>query len=685
MKKLGDLRGLGLTYETFGNIYTDLNYYQNAISYYAKFYIVAEQDNDTGGMAVALSQIGNILKNKSFYREGILFFDEQLRKVHKTNTKHQKAIAHERLAMTYLLCKQYEEAMIQMQIHRQLVDEMNSDQGRITSLILHSVYDTEMSNISSAVEYLLIALNMKCSNLVKFEVCLRLGKLYIKQDDFISAKACLLDAIQLAEKIMDQLTGDLPVVFLDASKQVYQLIQLAMIKLGQIEEALIWSEKSRSKALFNSINQKFKANLSDFGDDIPIDSVKRTVQKYGYPFVVYSTLTVEDDTEQVAVWVIKPEGDVHISITEWQPQKLMSSLNGIRMEVSRIYRDINLMDEKQDFIEDLSPVIKKVLPDHDHAKFIDDLYSSMQQSTTTESPGNHRGFNFGRKTANTGGILERQLETLYTQLWSPIEHLIKEENVVIIPHANINFVPFNFLKNNQGTYLFENICLTQMPSICCSLLLKAIQPLIDRSLTTLPLVVSNPVMPEGLDELPGTVKEANGIRDIIGQITHLTNAKVTEEHIMTYLESARFIHFATHGVVNQLKRNWFFKDSGLAISNGYLQSKNIENLRPIRSFFIMFSACSSAVGHISQDGMFGIPRAFMTLGVPHSLVTLWALPDDGPAQILVQKFYAYVKQEECANIPKCLQRALKDILLLGNLDVKKLGGFYIAGIHSFSQ
>jgi len=123
------------------------------------------------------------------------------------------------------------------------------------------------------------------------------------------------------------------------------------------------------------------------------------------------------------------------------------------------------------------------------------------------------------------------------------------------------------------------------------------------------------------------------------------------------LSSYRFVHFATHGFVNET----FPKLSGLLLSprraeseDGILQLSEIYNLR-FNADLVTLSACETGLGKIAKgEGMIGLTRGFLFAGAQNLLVSLWRVDDPATAHLMID-FYG--KMLDGMNKPESLRQA----------------------------
>jgi CHAT domain-containing protein/predicted negative regulator of RcsB-dependent stress response len=109
------------------------------------------------------------------------------------------------------------------------------------------------------------------------------------------------------------------------------------------------------------------------------------------------------------------------------------------------------------------------------------------------------------------------------------------------------------------------------------------------------------------------------------------------------LHQYRFLHFATHGLLNSDHPEL----SGIVLSmvdkngnsqNGLLQLHEIYNMNlPVE--LVVLSACQTALGkEVRGEGLFGLTRGFMYAGARRTISSLWKVDDSATAE-LMELFY----------------------------------------------
>jgi CHAT domain-containing protein/tetratricopeptide (TPR) repeat protein len=110
------------------------------------------------------------------------------------------------------------------------------------------------------------------------------------------------------------------------------------------------------------------------------------------------------------------------------------------------------------------------------------------------------------------------------------------------------------------------------------------------------------------------------------------------------LAQYRFVHFATHGLLDSVRPEL----SGLVFSlvgrdgspqQGYLRAHEVYNLR-LPADLVVLSGCRTGLGRdIKGEGMVSLARGFLYAGAQRVSVSLWQVDDEATAE-LMSRFYA---------------------------------------------
>jgi CHAT domain-containing protein len=115
------------------------------------------------------------------------------------------------------------------------------------------------------------------------------------------------------------------------------------------------------------------------------------------------------------------------------------------------------------------------------------------------------------------------------------------------------------------------------------------------------------------------------------------------------LSRYRYLHFATHGILNSQHPEL----SGVVLSlvdeagrpqDGFLRLHDIYSLR-LSAELVVLSACQTGLGReVRGEGLIGLTRGFMYAGAPRVVASLWKVDDAATAE-LMSRFYRGILKE----------------------------------------
>lgn len=267
------------------------------------------------------------------------------------------------------------------------------------------------------------------------------------------------------------------------------------------------------------------------------------------------------------------------------------------------------------------------------------------------------------------------LRQFHQLLIEPVEDLLPSREgarLLLVPQGALFVVPFPALENRDGTPLVARYAISVVPSVQ-TLALTAVRRQAERA-SGAALIVGNPVMPVyaaapdrpplDIPPLPGAEEEARAIAALL-KTSPLTGAAATKEAVMAQARTARYVHLATHGILDDVtgegqrsvnphvremtmaameqREGGGHKTPGMlalapaGADSGMLSADEIAEAT-VGADLVVMSACDSGRGAINDDGVIGLSRAWMAAGVPSVVVSLWSIPDE-PTRDLMVEFY----------------------------------------------
>jgi len=279
---------------------------------------------------------------------------------------------------------------------------------------------------------------------------------------------------------------------------------------------------------------------------------------------------------------------------------------------------------------------------------------------------------------------------LYSSVFQPIETAVAScGTLIIVPDGSLAYLPFEALVvrsaprasgDSQPTYLIEKYAAVYGPSASALVTVQAMNHKAAAPPKML-LAFGDPVTPspsirvataanpaglalqtrEGLAvedyaergfslaRLPYTRDEVLAISNLfpLAQRRVYLGAEAREEAVKSEkLNDFRFIHFATHGFLDETRPG----RSGILLSrapqsseDGILQMGEIMRLK-MNADLVTLSACSTGLGKlVNGEGILGLTRAFFYAGARNVAVTLWNVNDSATATLMAS-FYRHISR-----------------------------------------
>ena len=602
VREIKYLSGEEKTLSNLGNAYHSLGNYAKAIEYHQQSLTIAQALKDRSSAAKTLDNLGGAYQFLGSYAKAIEYHEQSLALARQLKDRSGEAQSLGNLGNAYYFLKNYPKAIAHLQqtlaIARELKDrptESNSLGG------LGTAYNA-LGKYAEAIEYqqqsLALARQIK-SRETEGNALHNLGLSYRNLKAYAKAETVLFAALKVRESLRPSLSDENKISLSETQVNSYQLLQQVLVAQDKAEAALEVAERGRSRAFVELLSQRLqKGNPTTSIAPPTLQQIRQIAKSHNATLVQYSTIW----NQKLYIWVVKPTGEI-------------------------AFRQVD---------------IQAKLPDETSLAAFVRMVRSDDLGT--------RGLG---RVAKANPQAPDGLKDLHRLLIQPIADLLPtnpNDRVIFIPQSSLFLVPFAALKDSNGKYLVEQHTILSAPSIQVLDLTRqkktARQPVSDR------LIVGNPTMPsvslqpgepaEQLDSLPGAEAEARAIAQLL-HVPVLTGDRPTKASVTQKMASAKLIHLATHGLLDD--RRGLGSAIALAPSgsdNGLLTAEEILDLK-LNADLVVLSACDTGRGTITGDGVMGLSRSLISAGAPSVIVSLWAVPD-APTSALMTQFYQNLQQ-----------------------------------------
>jgi CHAT domain-containing protein/Tfp pilus assembly protein PilF len=635
-KEIKYRKGEANTLGNLGNVYDSLGDYPKAIEYHQQHLEIAREIKHSKGEANALNNLGLAYLYLGDYSKAIEYQQQSLKIKREIKDRQGEGQSLGNLGIAYVSLGDYPQAIKYQQQTLDIFREIKDRQGEGQSLgNLGNAYYL-LEDYPKAIEYhqqhLKIAREIKDP---QGEGLSRnnLGVVYYRQGNLALAESTLIEGIKVKESLRGrELKDNHKISIFDKQSNTYRTLQQVLIAQNKPDAALEISERGRGRAFVELLASRLSPDPQEQSPKSPnIGEIKQIANAQNSTLVQYSIIydefkingKRETKESELYIWLIKPTGEV-------------------------TFRKADLKPLWQKENTDLQQLVK----------------------TSRHSIG-VRGAKMENPPPPNPEKQKKRLQKLHEILISPIADLLpkkESDKVVFIPQSALFLVPFPALQDENGKYLIEKHTILTSPSIqVLDLTRKQHQKLGEQPLqNNNMLIVGNPIMPkvairigetpQKLPPLNGAEKEVKAIANLF-KTQPLIGKQATESTVVQRLPQAQIIHFATHGLFDDIRG----LDSSIALTpenpnslssplskeeqkrDGLLTAEEIFGLK-LKANLVVLSACDTGRGKITGDGVIGLSRSFISAGVPSVIVSLWSV-DDGSTEFLMTEFYQNLQQK----------------------------------------
>lgn len=490
-----------------------------------------------------------------------------------------------------------------------------------------------------------------------------LGILQRDQNESDNAVASLTESVESIEHMRTRISGGEDAVKLFASDRsrirVYEALISLLIERGDVETALGYLERSSSEDLrsrFGStrpttgeeegvlkIERKMKARLDRLTEEIVAEQNQKGSQQ-----------KIRELQEIRSVAETEYIGFVNRTIVEQPDLKnfFIESVNPIelRSRKKRIPKGIAVVsyllgDETLfTFVATQDTVVARVVPvsRREIAESVNELYSAV-----SVAPGTSGVIDGSAKVSENS----RQL---YRWLIEPIVDQIQGvQKLAVIPSGELQFLSYDLL-SSTGT---PEEALAQRYAIFYISDLSIF--LGEPGESGLPIVAA---FANADGTLPYSEGEAEQIVGLFPSSTIYAGTEATELRVKELSPDYTTLHFATHGTLDyrNVENTWLTlaPDQGGG-EDGRLTLAEIWGISTLSGYrLVTLSACNTAIGAEIVDGWPVNPaNAFLQIGVPSVVASLWRVDDQATAAFMVE-FYRNLPEQGAA---AALQSARKKL------------------------
>lgn len=226
---------------------------------------------------------------------------------------------------------------------------------------------------------------------------------------------------------------------------------------------------------------------------------------------------------------------------------------------------------------------------------------------------------------------EETSRQLFLYLIQPMLPSIKSHHLVLVPHEELNSIPFQALQDpSTGKYLGETFAISYAPSATVLASLENKSTLKSGRL----LAVADPSIHEASDEVNAIGKLYPGRSKVVAQ------EAASKADVRTWVSNYDVVHFSVHGTFNgtdPLLSYLQFKET--ASDNGRLTAAEMFGLPLQKNTLVVLSACETGrVEATHANEVLGMVRSLLYAGAGMLVLSSWEV-NAGSTRLWMETFY----------------------------------------------
>jgi CHAT domain-containing protein/Tfp pilus assembly protein PilF len=681
---------LAYNYNNIGVLFLEQKQYSKALEYFQQALIIRKQSLGVQHPEVASSynNIGNVYSNQGQYAQALEYNQQAL-----IIQKQALNVLHPNLAITY---NNFSSLYLQQQQYSKAIETYQQSLSIFLPNYSTAGYRSLVSNSPDVLKYPLIFLPQAC--------------LLSKAPDY---DTLALATVRFADRYIDSLrrafTYETDNLEFGTNANILYQVAIDVAKWNkQDEEAFYYSEKNKAAVLSQSLNEATALKLGGIPDSLlEKDKELRTLVAF------YTKASIDEELQCPKCDSTKLQNIKKELITNQQQQTAFKAR--LESEFTQYYAlkykdaTITVKEVQKGFLTENpnSAILEYLLGDTVLYAFCitQDKYSFHRQKLDTTRFKNTNSLQLevkklGRALADVKLFLDPTTavsipsSALYDYLIKPFESQIQGKDLIIIPDAELNKIPFEILvkpnpnlKNVQKwqdlPYLIKENNISYHYS--ARLLLEdwqknktqpvkssgfvAFAPVFDDTSTG--QIVSNENSIEKsyltylsredtvsraftndgrlITPLPGTEREVKAIYELFNQknqpAKYYLNDQANEATVKSLnLKPYKYLHFATHGLTDEDRPTnscLILAQKQDSTSDNLLTSSEMYGLE-LDAELVVLSACQTGKGTLKAgEGIIGLTRGLLYAGARNLMVSQWNVNDASTAELMT-KFYSKV-------------------------------------------
>ncbi len=501
-----------------------------------------------------------------------------------------------------------------------------------------------------------------------------IGNLWLEKRAYTNASTHFVNAISIIDSARGKIVGSHRRSYLQKKYEAYQSLALSYALEGDVTKSYEAYESGKSRYFLERLAGDSRltkiVSLPDIQKALPKGSILLSYSRSERSHLLFYAIT----NCNVKLTVLKDDS-LLTRLRKAKDYSLLCNYDSTSLLRQRIQTLLNDPSTNEDVLMQIALLLRQRL-----------LKTNVEQ--INETTDDQARMDTGNLFDSLNGYYLDQ--ALYNILIEPNSDLLAEKhNLIIEPDGGLNFIPFEALRDDSGTYLINKYSISYINSGSLLVSLDSVHynpmrksllafggALYDADSASTPEMtnparlnsvlksaLTDPELSESKDKimnalvfdripyLPGTLQEVTGLKSAYPDADIFTGANASTEMIKSLdltqkLTDYKIIHFASHAFVFPkypelsaivLSR----KKDGSDNSSLFLTCSEISNLR-LKADLVTLSACETGLGKVfAGEGCWGLSQSFMIAGAKAVVVSLWPVNDLATKEFMMA-FYDFV-------------------------------------------
>ena len=637
-KEVGDRAGEGGAYCNLGNAYQSLGNFKQAIEYHHQHLSIAKEVGDRAGEGRAYGNLGNAYQSLGNFKQTIEYHHQHLSIAKEVGDRAGEGAAYGNLGNAYQSLGNFKQAILYHHQRLSIAKEVGDRAGEGRAYCnLGNAYES-LGNFKQAIEYhhQHLSICQETEDPIGLAIaCYHIGLV----NEFFGCLSKTLNYYRLSIYYFDEVRHLLQsedawkISFRDTKGYAYTALWTALLKNGEVDEALYAAEQGRAQALVDILKMQYSI------DGKPTMKVTISLVMKDLPSQTVFT-ALEGNT--ISFWLLRDDIGINFrqkKIENGTAKSLMKSTLE-QINAGAVLRCENRSLERQG----------------------SDFLSSREGVEET-----FRYLSFS----------VHPLQPLYDVLVSPIADLIQGDDLVFVPDGHFCLAPFSAMSDSVRIRLIPSLTALKLITMATDNFESKNEALLvgDPCLSEVTYGFGEPMY----EQLPCAKKEVDMIGKLL-QTTPLTGKNATKADVLKRMKSVALIHIAAHGDAEfgeiALAPNPE-RTSKIPKKEDYMLSLSDVQAVRLQARLVVLSCCHSGQGEVKSEGIVGIARAFLCAGARSVLVSLWAI-DDEATWMFMKSFYQHLADRKSASA--ALHHAMKSLQETKNYSaIKSWAPFVLIG------